>query len=92
MEKGWILYILELADGSLYTGITNDIDARLQAHASGKGSKYVRSRLPFKLVYSEPHPDRSAASKREAEVKGFSHVEKRNIIATGNAHRESDSS
>ena len=68
----WTVYLLRCADGSLYTGATNDLDARLSAHAAGKGGAYTRSRLPVKLAYSEPQPDRGAALKREAALKRLS--------------------
>lgn len=67
----WICYLLECADGTLYCGITNDVAKRLAAHNAGEGAKYTRSRLPVKLVYSEACADRSAASKREREVKSL---------------------
>ncbi|HEC66465.1 MAG TPA: GIY-YIG nuclease family protein [bacterium] len=70
------LYILKCSDKSLYTGITNDLDKRLASHEEGKGSKYVRSRLPFKLVHTERFRNRSNAQKREAKVKGWSRKEK----------------
>jgi len=68
----WIVYILELSDGSYYTGITNDMERRLEAHRSGKGSVYVKSRLPIRAVaYMEYVPNRSVASKREREIKSL---------------------
>lgn len=63
------MYILRCRDGSLYTGITNDLTKRLKAHAVGKASKYTRSRLPVQLVYEEPRRSRSSALKREVEIK-----------------------
>lgn len=65
----WHCYLLECADGTLYTGITNDLEKRLDAHNGGSASKYTRSRLPVRLIYAEPHADRAAASRREAAVK-----------------------
>jgi len=65
----WYCYLLECADGSLYTGITNDLEKRLTAHNDGTASKYTRSRLPAKLVFTEDMPDRAAASRREAQIK-----------------------
>ncbi len=67
----WHCYLLRCADGTLYCGITNDIDKRLAAHNAGEGAKYTRSRLPVKLVYSEVCADRSDASKRECEIKAL---------------------
>ena len=67
--SGWHCYMLECADGTLYTGITNDLGKRLAAHNSGTASKCTRSRLPVKLVFTEEQPDRAAASRREIEIK-----------------------
>lgn len=77
----WLCYLLECADGTLYTGITNDLDKRLAAHNSGTASKYTRSRLPVHLVYAEPHPDRAAASRREAALKKMSRASKLVLMA-----------
>ena len=76
MEKIWYLYILRCGDGSLYTGITTDIQSRLDAHRAGKGAKYTRGRAPLELVYSENCGDHSAALKRELEVKSLPRAEK----------------
>ncbi len=74
-------YILRCADGSLYTGWTNDPEARLKSHNAGRGSKYTRSRLPVELVYCEPFETREAAMSREWHVKRLSREEKLNLIA-----------
>lgn len=76
----WICYILECADGTLYTGITNDAAKRVAAHNAGTASKYTRSRLPVKLSYSEDHPDRAAASRRENAIKRLPREEKWRLI------------
>lgn len=76
----YIVYILKCSDGTLYTGITNNLTARLEKHRIGKGAKYVRSRLPFKLVYTEQSINRSTASIREAEIKRFSKPQKLKLI------------
>lgn len=65
----WTLYILECADGSLYTGVTTDIHRRVRAHQRGTASRYTRSRLPVRLVYREEHPSRGEALRREARIK-----------------------
>jgi putative endonuclease len=57
------------ADRTLYTGVAKDLAARIRAHNSGTGAKYTRSRVPVKLVYSERARDRSAAQRREHEIK-----------------------
>ncbi|MBU0860074.1 MAG: GIY-YIG nuclease family protein [Alphaproteobacteria bacterium] len=72
----WTVYILECADATLYTGITNDLPRRLQMHESGTGAKYMRGRGPFTLIHTETHPDRSTASQREATIKSMGRAEK----------------
>lgn len=64
------IYILQCADNTLYTGITTELERRVEEHnSSDKGAKYTRARRPVTLVYSELHSDRSSASKREYEIK-----------------------
>ncbi len=77
----WLVYILRCRDGSLYTGITNDLPKRLKAHAAGRASKYTRSRLPVTLAYSEPQRSKSAALKREAAIKSLRRAEKEQLVA-----------
>lgn len=72
----WWLYMLRCADGTLYTGITTDVERRLAEHNSGKGAKYTRSRRPVEVVYREPCPDKSAALRREIAVKRLSRAQK----------------
>ncbi len=67
----WVVYILRCGDGSLYTGITKDIQRRCQQHNAGTASRYTRSRLPTKLLWQEPHPSQSLALKREAAIKAL---------------------
>lgn len=76
----WHCYLLRCADDTLYCGITNDLAKRLVAHNAGTASKYTRVRLPVQMVYSEPCGDRSAASKREAEIKKLSRTEKLEML------------
>lgn len=76
----YYLYILQCVDNSLYTGITNNLEHRMNTHKSGKGAKYLRGRMPFKIVYTEEFPDRSSASKREMEVKALSKIDKLKLI------------
>lgn len=73
-------YMLECADGTLYTGWTNDLVKRLKTHNAGRGGRYTRSRLPVKLVYAEEHEERSEAMRREAQLKRLSRAEKLNMI------------
>lgn len=77
----WLVYLLRCSDGSLYTGITNDLPKRLKAHAAGKASKYTRSRLPVKLAYTEPQRSKSAALKREVAIKRLRRAEKDRLLA-----------
>ncbi len=65
----WVCYLLECADGTLYTGISNDLPRRLGQHARGVASKYTRARLPVRLRYAEKHPTRSSALRSEAAIK-----------------------
>ncbi len=76
MENTWKLYILRCGDGTLYTGVTTDVEKRLAAHRSGKGAKYTRGRAPLELVYREECGDHSAALKREIEIKALPRKEK----------------
>ena len=76
----WLVYLLRCRDGSLYTGITNDLPKRLKAHAAGKASRYTRSRLPVTLAYTEPQPSRSAALRREAAIKKLTRPQKDRLI------------
>jgi putative endonuclease len=78
----YFLYILECADGSLYTGITTDVDRRFREHLLGKGGHYTRSHGALKIVYREPCGDRSSALKREAAVKKLSRKNKEFLIHT----------
>jgi len=71
-EVGWSVYILRCGDGSLYTGMTNDLASRVEAHASGKGARYTRGRGPFEVVYCDEQPTRSEALRREAAIKRLS--------------------
>lgn len=80
MEKQWCVYILQCRDGSLYTGITDDLERRLKAHSSGKGAKYTRGRGPLSLRYRENCEDHSAALKRELQIKALSRSEKLELI------------
>ena len=76
----WHVYVLRCADGSLYTGITNDLARRLAAHRAGTASRYTRSRRPVRLVYRERRRSRSAALKREAAIKRLPRAAKLRII------------
>ena len=72
--------MLECSDNSIYTGITKNIEKRIKIHESGKGAKYLRGRLPIKLLHKEVFLSRSDASKREILIKKMNHKEKRKLI------------
>jgi putative endonuclease len=76
----WTVYLLRCRDGSLYTGITNDLSSRLERHNAGTASAYTRARGPVRLVYQEPQRDRSAALRREAALRRLSRVEKLALV------------
>ena len=77
------IYILRCADGSLYTGWTNNLEKRLAAHQSGKGGKYTRARLPVALIYYEQFDTKQEAMRREWEIKQLTREEKLSLIASG---------
>ena len=89
MEKQWTVYILECGDGTLYTGITDDLQRRLKAHAEGRGAKYTRGRGPLKLRYLEIAGDKSAALKRECALKRLPKCKKLEIIRENQENRKS---
>ena len=74
------VYILECADGTLYTGWTNNLEKRLEVHNKGKGAKYTRARLPVKLVYNEEFEDKISAQKREYAIKKLKRSDKLKLI------------
>ena len=79
-EQNWKLYLLRCGDGTLYCGITTDVEARLETHRSGKGAKYTRGRGPLELVYTEVCGTHSDALRRELEVKALPAAEKRRLF------------
>jgi len=76
----YFTYILRCADGTLYTGSTTDVVARERAHNEGRGAKYTAGRGPVRVVYSEAHESRSAAQKREAQIKRWTRGQKDALI------------
>jgi putative endonuclease len=74
--KCWYVYLLLCRDNSVYCGITNNMKKRLKAHNEGKGAKYTRGRGPLQLIYSEKAESKSAALRREAQIKKMPRVEK----------------
>lgn len=78
--ENWV-YMLRCADGSLYTGWTNDLPRRLAAHQAGRGAKYTRAHLPVELVYTECFATRTEAMRREAAIKQLTRPQKLRLIA-----------
>lgn len=76
----WLVYMLRCRDGSLYTGITNNLPKRLLAHAAGRASRYTRSRLPVETVYQEAQPSRAVALRREAAIKRLNRRQKDRLL------------
>tara|TARA_X000000368_G_C22731054_1_gene579505 strand:- start:257 stop:517 length:261 start_codon:yes stop_codon:yes gene_type:complete len=76
----WQVYIVQCADETFYTGITNNVPSRVDTHNAGKGAKYTKNRLPVLLVYQENVDDKSHALKREREIKKLSRLQKSNLI------------
>ncbi len=81
----YFLYILKCSDDTLYTGITNDLERRLKRHKAGSASRYTRASGAGEIVYTEEHPDRGSALKREAEIKRWRRDKK---LALCNAYRK----
>ncbi len=79
--KKWQVYILRCSDNTLYTGITNNLENRLQTHNEKRGARYTRTRLPVTLIYHEEASSRSLASRREAAIKKLSRSKKLKLIA-----------
>lgn len=76
----YFVYLLECKDGSLYTGVTTDVERRLAEHKSGVGSHFTRAKGAKRIVYSEEHPNRSRAQKREAEIKKWPRAKKLSLV------------
>ena len=76
----YYVYLIRCADNSLYCGMATNIQKRVEQHNAGKGSKYVRSRGPAVLVYTEEHGDISSALKREADIKKWSKLKKEELV------------
>ncbi|MDD5687608.1 MAG: GIY-YIG nuclease family protein [Elusimicrobia bacterium] len=76
----YYLYILKCSDTTLYTGITSDLKRRLTEHNKGTGARYTSNKTPVKCVYTEKHPNRSSATKRESEIKRWTKERKLRLI------------
>ncbi|MBI4064556.1 MAG: GIY-YIG nuclease family protein [Elusimicrobia bacterium] len=84
-NKHWHVYIVHCSNNTFYTGITNDLARRLSEHQTSQGSKYTRSFKPTKILWQEPHPDRSSALKREAQIKRWTRAQKEAFLRTAHA-------
>ncbi len=79
--RQWYVYIIRASDGSLYTGVTTDVQRRFKEHNSpDKGARFFRGRKPAEVVYTEYHPDRSSAQRREAVIKKLTRDRKLELI------------
>ena len=76
----YFVYLIGCKDGTIYTGITTDIQRRFKEHSLGKGGAYTRSKKVKKVLYTEEYKDRSSALKRESEIKGWHREKKLNLI------------
>lgn len=79
------VYIVECADGTLYTGYTTDIERRIAEHNAGDGAKYTRGRTPVTLAYSEEYDTQSEAMSREYEIKQLTRAEKDSLVASADS-------
>lgn len=89
MEANHVVYILECADGTYYTGYTNRLDQRVANHQKGKGAKYTRGRTPVKVVYTENYTSKIEAMRREYAIKRLSRQNKKELI-NGGTYEDSD--
>lgn len=87
MSAPWHVYILRCGDGSLYTGIARDVEARLAQHEAGRGARYTRGRGPLTLVHVEPATDKGAALRREAAIRRLGRAGKEALAAGARGHR-----
>lgn len=88
-DKIWVVYILRCSDDTLYTGITDNVEKRLNMHNAGTGAKYTRGRGPVHLEYTEQCLDKPTALRREFAIKQLSRREKLLLIANyANTHKD----
>lgn len=84
MEARWFVYMVQCADGMIYTGVTTDVKRRIKAHEAGKGAKYTRGRGPFQLLYTEACETKHAACKREWNIKCMKREQKLALVEQAN--------
>ncbi|HAM35720.1 MAG TPA: hypothetical protein DEB40_14160 [Elusimicrobia bacterium] len=82
-QRDWSVYMVRCSDDSLYTGVTNDLEARIAKHNRGQGAAYTRARRPVRLLYSEAELTRSQALVREARIKSLPRPRKEALIQAG---------
>jgi putative endonuclease len=83
-KSQWYVYIIRASDESLYTGITTDVERRFNEHCGGpRRARFFRGRQALEVVYTEIHPDRSSALKRESVIKGLTRKLKLELIGEG---------
>ncbi len=80
VSENWVVYIILCSDGTLYTGITNNLEKRLLAHSLGTGAKYTRGRGPFEVLYQENVSNKNNALSRESQIKKFTKIKKYSLI------------
>lgn len=85
-SKPWHVYLVRCSDGSIYTGITDNVEARLKKHNSGRGAKYTAQRRPVTLIHSEVQSDQGSAMKREAQIKRWPKKQKE-ALAMGDSSK-----
>jgi len=78
----WYVYIIECSDLTYYTGISNDVEKRIDTHNKKKGSKYTKTRTPVKLVYQQSFETKSLAAKEEWRIKQLTRKQKKDLIST----------
>jgi len=81
-QQSWQVYIILCADGSLYTGITTDLERRYRQHVSGQGAKYFRGHQPVRIVFQESGHTKSSAAQRESRIKSLPRAEKLKLLAS----------
>ena len=80
-ELNWSVYMIEVSDGSFYTGISTDVERRFEEHSKGKkGAKFFNGKKPIKILYQENNHNRSSASKREAQIKAMTRLQKEKML------------
>ena len=86
VQEPWSLYILRCKDGTFYTGIAKDLEKRIQAHNTGKGAKYTRTRRPVDLLYQESCKNRTQALVRECAIKALPRKKKEELVLCKKSH------